>query len=193
MKNLTIVLVPVLAWLAWSMAAAQPEPASASDPPIAWKGPPPDLVVTDQAAVFKRAFWRAPSAGDEVLHAVRHEWRDAEGVTKWQWFIAVKASPALLKYLRDDNAFGLLPAKSARLPGERPAWFSFDPGEVSVFKSPRGKMQLVFLTQNHTLYATDAGGGLQRGAPEPVPAVPPAQATSVRGRIPTTPPPTPKP
>ncbi len=29
---------------------------------------------------------------------------DADGVQKWQWFLVVEASPALLKRLRDDNA-----------------------------------------------------------------------------------------
>lgn len=153
-----------------------------------------DLPDPNATEVFKKAFWRAPSAGDEILHADRREWSDAEGVTKWQWFIAVKPSPELLKYLRDDNAFGLTPAESAQLPEDKPAWFVFDTSEVSVLSSPRGRMQLIFQQRENTLYATDAGGGLQRGAPEPASPTPsaPARATPVPGRLPNSPPPTPE-
>jgi hypothetical protein len=149
----------------------------------------PTATLTDAAEIFQKAFWKRATAGDEILHAERREWSDAEGVAKWQWFIAVKTSPELLKYLRDDNAFGLVPAQSAVVPDEKPAWFSFDPSEVSVLTSPRGNMQLVFQTRDNTLYATDAGGGLQRGAPEPAP---PVQSPQTPGRLPTTSPPAPK-
>ncbi len=165
---------------------AQTAPSAQSDPPTA--------TLTDATEVFYKAFWQRPTAGDEILHAERHDWRDAEGVTKWRWFLAVRASPGLLKYLRDDNAFGLVPAKSALLPDDKPAWFSFNPSEVMVLKSPRGKMQLVFQTRDNTLFAMDAGGGMQRGAPEPAPVKPlqsPPQPPA--GRLPATPPPHPEP
>lgn len=32
-------------------------------------------------------------------------------LAKWQWFIVVQPSPELVKYLRDDNAFGLVSVK----------------------------------------------------------------------------------
>jgi len=172
---------------------SHPTPASPGSPGSAgsFESQAPTAILTEPTAIFKRAFWRAPSAGDEILHAERREWADAGGVTKWQWFIVVKASPELLKYLRDDNAFGLIPAKAALLPDEKPQWFSFNPNEVAVLKSRHGKMQLVFQTQDNTLYASDAGGGFQRGAPEPTPAHPDRPAPSP-GRLPNTPPPRPE-
>lgn len=165
----------------------QTDQTEPSDPPDQT-----DLLDPKAAQVFQKAFWRAPSAEDHILHAERREWSEAEGVTKWQWFIVVKASPELLKYLRDDNAFGLIPADTALLPAEKPEWFSFDPGEVEILKSPRGRMQLAFQTQENTLYATDSGGGLQPAVSTPVAPQRTAQPPST-GRLPATPPPTPDP
>ena len=192
MKKILPILIPVialLAWIAWRWAGDR---AAAEAAPISWKGPPPNLSVGDPAAVFKRAFWRVPSPEDEIVHAGRHEWSDEGGVTKWAWFIEVKASPGLVKYLREENAFGLIPAASAQLPEERPGWFRFDPSEVSVLKFPHGRLQLIFSTKNNTLLASDSGAGFQRGAPEPVPAGTSANAPAP-GRLPNTAPPNPKP
>lgn len=192
MKNPLLILFPVLALLVWAAWRWVDGRASDEAAPISWKGPPPTLTVGDSAMVFKRAFWRVPSPEDEIVHAGRHEWSDEGGVTKWQWFIEVKASPSLVKYLREENAFGLIPAASAQLPEERPGWFRFDPSEVSVLKSPHGRLQLIFSTKNNTLLATDSGAGFQRGAPEPAPADPLASAPAP-GRLPNTAPPNPKP
>ena len=51
-------------------------------------------------------------------------------------------------------------------------------------------MQLIFSKMDNTLYATDSGGGFQPGAPEPTT---PLLQTASAGRLPTTPPPIPKP
>jgi hypothetical protein len=195
MRKRLLVTVPVIAllsWLGWRWAAPPGNPSPLPSPASASEPLPPDPAAADREAVFKKAFWRAPSAGDEILHAERREWSDEEGVTKWQWFIAVKTSPELLSYLRDENAFGLIPAETAEIPDDSPAWFAFGPGEVQVLKSPRGRMQLVFNPTENTLHASDAGGGLQRGAPEPASSTPtePQRATPVPGRLPNSPPPT---
>jgi hypothetical protein len=141
--------------------------------------------------IFQRAFWASPTSEDTILHAERREWSDADGVLKWEWFLVVEPSPALLKRLRDDNAFGLVPAASAATIGNAPGWFRFEAGEVSVLKSPQGNLQLMFSLNDRALYATDSGLGFRRGALEPVkPAPQPAPAP---GRLPITLPPRPQP
>ena len=37
------------------------------------KSPPPSATLTDPLKVFRSAFWRSPSAGDEILDAERRE------------------------------------------------------------------------------------------------------------------------
>ena len=186
---LLVLVVVGVAWR-WGIVPADPNPVET--PPAAWKGPPPSSSLTDPAAVFQRAFWRAPSPEDKIAHAERHEWKDAEGLTKWQWFLEVDPSPELVKYLREDNAFGLAPAAEAPLPEERPAWYHYDPSAVSVMKSPRGKLQLIFSKIGNTLYATDSGAGFQKAttatAQVDIPLTPP-----VPQRLPAAPPPNPNP
>ena len=146
--------------------------------------------MTDAEEIFKKAFWRRPSPADQIQHAERHEWRDADGLERWQWFLVVSASPELIKYLRDDNAFGLVPASAAPVVSEAPAWFRFKPEEVTVLQAPYAGMRLIFSKSDNTLYATDSGRGFTKGAPEPPPSTQGAQAP---GRIPNSPPPKPKP
>jgi hypothetical protein len=153
---------------------------------LAWRQGAPTKTVTDSAEIFKRAFWRRPGNDDQILHAERHEWSDAEGLLRWQWFLVVKASPELIKDLRDDNAFGLVPASSVSANPEAPDWFAFKPDEFSIYHSPQSGMRLMFSKTDNTLYATDSGRGFTKGAPEPDK---PIQQASAPGRLPTTPPP----
>jgi hypothetical protein len=97
----------------------------------------------------------------------------------------------LLKRLRDDNAFGLIPAASAAATANAPDWFRFDGDEVSILKSPQAKLQLIFSRDYRTLYATDTGFGFRPGAPEPTHPTP--QQAPIPGRLPTTPPSRPQP
>jgi len=159
--------------------------APAKSSAIAWRQEAPTTTVTDSEEIFKRAFWRRPSSEDEILHAERHEWRDGDGLQRWQWFLVVKASAQLIKDLRDDNAFGLVPGSESSLNPEAPNWFVFKPGDFSVFRSPHSGMRLMFSKTDSTLYATDSGRGFTKGAPEPVK---PAAPVSASGRLPTTPP-----
>lgn len=187
MKKLWLILVPLLAvsgWLAWPAASDKAEPPAALA--VTWQGAPPTLTMTDAEEIFKKAFWRRPAADDEILHAERHEWSDEEGLLRWQWFLVVKASPGLTQYLRDDNAFGLVPSTSVPVMTEAPAWFGYDPEGVVLLQSPQSAMQLIFNKHDNTLHATASGRGFTRGAPEPMPAV---QGSLNPGRIPTTPPP----
>jgi hypothetical protein len=147
-------------------------------------------VQNDPVKIFQRAFWASPTSEDSILHAERREWSDADGVLKREWFLVVEPSPALLKRLRDDNAFGLIPASSAAAIGNAPDWFRFGAGDVSVLKAPHGKLQLIFSRNDRTLYATDSGLGFRRGAPEPVRPAP--QPAPVPGRLPIKLPPGPQ-
>lgn len=196
MKRILTVLIPavVLAAAAGWYWSGDGNPTTPPQPPAAPRpGPPPTKTLTDPAAIFNKAFWRQPSGEDRIIHAERNEWSDAEGLTRWEWFIGVKASPELLRYLREENAFGLSPAPAAVLPEGRPAWFTFDPAAVTVMASRRGKLQLIFDNGSNQLFASDSGNGFQRGAAAPVPAVvnPSPGPAPVSGRLPTTPPPIP--
>lgn len=148
---------------------------------------PPTSTVNDPIEVFQKAFWKRPGMNDKVLHAERREWADGECVKRWQWFIAVEPSPELVKHLREDNAFSLVPAAPVpSIPGA-PAWFAFQPKEFEVFRLPHGNMRVLFSTTKPLVLATDSGGGFQTGLPEVVPPGQKGQATS--GRIPLTSPP----
>jgi hypothetical protein len=188
-KKILLVALPLLilvVWVGWRVVDFRESVAEVAAPPVVWKGPRPTEVVVDPVEIFKRAFWRIPHASDEILHAERHEWSDAEGLLRWQWFIVVNASPELVKYLRDDNAFGLRVAETAEIPEESPAWFHFEPGEVSVMRSAQSEMQLVFSKTGNTLYASASGRGFTRGEPEPEPV---SREAMPAGRLPVTPPP----
>ena len=57
-------------------------PSEEASPEIVWESDPPSAVEQEAEEVFKRAFWRRPSAEDRIIKAERHEWHDAEG----NWF-----------------------------------------------------------------------------------------------------------
>jgi len=164
--------------------------ASQNPGPMAWVQGPPSATVTDSDEIFSRAFWRRPGNDDHILHAERHEWRDADGLQRWQWFLVVRASTELIKHLRDDNAFGLGRASSAPVVSEAPGWFRFKPEGFTILRASHTGMCLMFSNSDNTLYATNSGRGFTKGAPEPPPITQGAQAP---GRIPSTPPPQLKP
>jgi hypothetical protein len=154
------------------------------------KADPPSSILNDAAMVFQKAFWKRPSAGDNILHAERREWKDGDVIRKWQWFISVEPSPELLKYLREDNAFRLSTAPSVPVITGAPDWFTVDPADTEALQAPGGQMRLFFSKSKRVLFATDSGGGFRQGAPELEAPVPATQSASI-GRLPQTPPPTP--
>lgn len=154
---------------------------------VSQRPPSPAAVKIEPAEVFRRAFWQLPGAGDKILHAERREWADADGVKKWQWFLVVEPSPELVKYLREDNAFGLLPARTHPEIADAPSWFAIRSEEVDVLQAPQGNLRLFFSKTKRLLHATSNGTGFRPGAPEPAKPAPAPQPTS--GRIPRTPPP----
>ena len=178
-----IILVGLgVAWFVQRAPAPTPPPAEI---PIVWQDGPPDLLSRDPEEIFKKAFWRRPSSLDQIQQAERHEWRDAGGLKRWQWFLVVKASPDLIKYLRDDNAFGLVATSDAPEVTEAPSWFQFELKEVTVLQSRHTGMRLMFSKSDNTLYATDSGRGFTNGAPEPSSTI---QGAQPPGRIPSSPP-----
>jgi hypothetical protein len=149
---------------------------------------PPTSTLNDPVEVFQKAFWKRPGTNDKILHAERREWADGQGVKRWQWFIAVEPSPELVRHLREDNAFSLVPAAAVPPIPDAPAWFGFQTGEFEAFHAPRGNMRVLFSTTKPLLLATDSGGGFQSGVPEEAPPGQKGQTTS--GRIPLASPPT---
>ena len=156
---------------------------------IEWVSEPPASIENVREEVFKRAFWRRPSAEDRILQAERHEWHDAEGVSRWQWFLIVDPSPALLQYLREQNTFGLVAGSFEPL-AESPVWFRFDSQAVETFRSLDGGMHLAYRTKDHRIYASASGAGFTKGAAAPSIAPAPISASSA-GRLPNAPPPIP--
>jgi hypothetical protein len=170
--------------------STSPAPADPPNPPASQPLPSRGVVKIDPAEVFQRAFWQPPGSGDQILHAERREWTDAGGVKQWQWFLVVEPSPELVKYLREDNAFGLVPASTLPEMTDAPAWFAVRPEEVDALRAPQGRMNLFFSKTQRLLHATSSGAGFTKGAPEPSQQIPQAPAP---GRLPTTLPPLPKP
>ena len=184
--------ISAVTWLALSRWIPLADTVAPEKPgPIAWQQGAPTDTLTDSEEIFKRAFWRRPGNDDHIQHAERHEWREAAGLERWQWFLVVRASPELIKHLRDDNAFGLVPASVVPVVSEAPAWFRFKPEDVTVLQARQAGMRLMFSKSDNTLYATDSGRGFTKGAPEPVEPAAPLSAPAP-GRLQTTPPPTPK-
>jgi hypothetical protein len=196
MRRRVVIVVTLLAvlllWLVWRWQDGRRKPPVSQPSVAVSKVDPPTKVENDPVKVYQRAFWASPTDDDEILHAERREWSDTQGVRKWQWFLVVEPSAALLKRLRDDNAFGLAPASSAADIADAPKWFAFDAKEIVVMKSPSSEMQLIFSKGGKVLHASDSGLGFRPGAPEPAKQAPPSSAPTP-GRLPSTPPPTPKP
>jgi hypothetical protein len=179
---LSVMAIAVLAWFAFYQESPLEEsPVSAT--PV----DPPTQTLIDPAEVFQRALWKRPTAQDNILHAERREWADADGIQKWQWFLKIEPSPELVSHLRVKNAFGLQQEVSPKNVAHPPEWFTFDQQNFEVMGA--GNMRLYFSPHNKILYATDSGGGFHAGAPEPERPI--AGEATATGRLPLTPPPTP--
>jgi hypothetical protein len=194
----TLLLCLCLGIVAWQWQLWQGEQGASPAAPsadvvtaeIEWVSEPPASIENVGEEVFKRAFWRRPSAEDRILQAERHEWHDAEGVSRWQWFLIVDPSPALLQYLRDENAFGLVAGSGEPL-REAPAWFRFDPQAVQTLRAHSGGMQVSFRASDDRIFACASGAGFTKGAAAPSIAPAPISASSA-GRLPNAPPPIPR-
>jgi hypothetical protein len=103
--------------------------------------------------------------------------------------LIVDPSPALLQYLRDENAFGLVAGSGEPL-REAPAWFRFDPQAVQTLCAHSGGMQVSFRASDDRIFACASGAGFTKGAAAPSIAPAPISASSA-GRLPNAPPPIP--
>lgn len=188
MKPLLVILAlgSIAALTSWWLASPPPQ-VVAWPAPSERSSPRPSQTITDPAQVFQRAFWKRPASGDEILQAERREWKDADAITRWQWFIQVKPSPGLLKHLITANAFNLSPVSTPAPVANAPAWFIPGAGFTQVLRARGGHMQLLFDPQANTLLATDSGGGFHKGASEALKPV--AQTNAPASRLPRTPPP----
>jgi hypothetical protein len=91
---LAVIAAALLLWLDWGWLDARRKPSVDKPSIVAWKGDPPTEIENDPVKIFQRAFWASPTGEDEILHAERREWSNADGVQKWQWFLVVEPSPA---------------------------------------------------------------------------------------------------
>lgn len=113
---------------------------------------------TDPTLVFQKAFWRRPASDDQILHAERREWSTADGVQKWQWFIAVSPGPQLLEHLA-TNPFSLTTAPAAGKIEKPPAWFPKPSADFQIQQNAEGRFILMLSADHKQLYATDSGSG----------------------------------
>ena len=191
MKRIALLLITLVAVVALGYRLAAPSRTGilpVTSPAGILPAALPTTTNTNSTEVFQKAFWKRPTAEDKILHAERREWADSHGIRQWQWFIEVQPSAALVKHLRDDNAFNLVPASNRAKIEQAPAWFIAGDENADVRQAPHGNLCLIFNTKTNTLLATDAGDGFKPGAPEPAKPFP---QTASMGRLPTTPPPKP--
>ena len=181
---LPVILIAALAATAWFFFRAQkstPTPETTTSETLE-KSFPPELV-------FRRAFWRRPAPEDRILHADRREWSDAQGVTRWQAFLAVEPGPALREWLA-TNPFSLakVPALSGEIPNP-PAWFPKNFEGLTLQQAPIGNMAMLTAAGGSPVYFTDHGKGFARPTETPTPAKP---APVPANRLPNAPPPIPR-
>lgn len=166
MKKWTIVIGIAGAGLAFHLQQESEDklsPLVVEPVPVETAAPSHSLV--DPVEVFQKAFWKRPTAEDEILHAVRNEWADEKGIQRWEWFIVAKPSAALVKHLKEDNAFRLSTAEPV-LPLGSPEWFTFPDRPRTSLGSASSSMQLVFSDRDEMLHATCSGGGFRSATPE---------------------------
>lgn len=146
----------------------------------------------DGPEIFRRAFWRHPSEEDRIHHAERREWSEAGEVRRWQWFLAVEASPSLLDDLFKQNRFRLQPSTTfpGEGPGGAPDWFPEEMDDLEIRQSPDESLVLLKERGNDLIYATGHGRGFAPGASAPT-AEKPTGAEPSPGRLPRTSPPNP--
>lgn len=185
--SIFITVVVVLVTLGWWLASSEDRSKRSYETRTSH---PPTTTLTDPASVFQKAFWKRPTPEDQILHAERREWKGKDGVSKWQWFIAVKPSPSLVNHLIADNAFMLtaVPVSDISEQTAAPKWFPPPKETAVVLTNTTGTFRLFWDKENNLLHATDSGSGFGPGAPEPARVV---TVTQPEGRLPTTPPPRP--
>lgn len=188
---LGVVVVAGLVWAFLPESATPPPPAPPSSVIKKTAAEPPTKTITDGPVLFQRAFWKKATAADKILHAERREWGEGEGLKKWQWFLVVEPSPELLKYLREENAFGITPATAIPAAEGTPDWFAYQEADVETLRTRTGSMRVSFHRTKPLIYATAFGAGFTPGAKEAATKPAKPATTELAGRLPRTSPPTP--
>ncbi len=142
-------------------AALEPVAAPLPEPPV-------ETLARNLNAqeVFRRALWRRPQEDDVIQNAERREWSDAEGVTRWEWFLVVTPGSVLDAWL-NTNPFSLQKVERPREGGPVssngvPEWFPKDFPGKEIFQSNVGNFLLVRDAVNGRIFLADSGGGLAR-------------------------------
>lgn len=149
-----------------SVEDSEVRPASAPNVTL----PPGERLRDDWPAeeVFRRAFWRNPTAGDKILHAVRLEGFGDDGVKRWGWFIKLHPSPELLQGLRDPSNFGLMPATKPHPYSDAtlraPDWYLPPQGDAGteILQHPTLPLTIHYRASDNVLYASDHGKGFAK-------------------------------
>lgn len=167
-RILLIAAVPVAGFAIWQGLRRDTQPAPA-EPRAAAAIPREagELVKNNWPAeeVFRRGFWRQPSAADHIVNGERIEWSDADGVSRWQWFLQVEPGAELLRDLRDPAVFGVVPNPKPRAwnsgGATLPAWFPNRSKEADfeIHQHPVSGFTLLYHVKDNTLFATDSGEG----------------------------------
>ncbi len=180
---LVISAVLIVGLIGWRMASPEKTSDRSHTTSLTYNSPPPTTTNTNPTEVFQKAFWKQPTPEDEILRAERKEWADNSGLSKWQWFLSVKPSAALVEHLITQNAFML---RRSEPPSKLPEGFPESAKGYETYSNASGAFWILWNKEENLLHATDSGSGFRPGAPEPVKAV---VSTPPEGRLPVTPPP----
>ncbi len=168
MKRKWLMLVAVLAVVLGTLIALQrlrPTPATAPETIIITEAPGKTILVTQAPTeIFRRAFWRHPTATDRIIHAERREWVDQGDVQRWQWFLQLSPSAELLAALRDGESLGLLRViapRNASIAVVTPDWFASATAIAAdeIYQNPAGGLTIFYRANDNMLFAADAGAG----------------------------------
>ncbi len=160
------VVVAVVILVGGLLRRSEPPPAGPAETAAATQPGETLARIEDAQVVFRRALWRKPQPDDKVVNAIRREWSDGDGVTRWDWYLVVDPGAALKAWLA-TNPFSLKRVErpreggASRAPG-RPEWF---PKSLAGFEVYQGSMgDLVFIRDGSTqrIYLADSGAGFAK-------------------------------
>lgn len=170
---ITVVVVVLVAGLAWVLMPRSAEPAIAPENITVASEDPAEMLQLqrDREEVFKRAFWRRPGADDVILHAERRHWvsTEDENVRRWQWFIEVEPSREFANWLLEENPFDLMeiddPTQRPDL-STAPDWIpaAADLTTFVAYRKPGADFFVFVDSRNQRIFATDMGGGFNLAA-----------------------------
>ncbi len=171
-RKTSIALVVILSIIVIGVLLRPPPFPTTSPENVPKAGPEGSVLATSSnaAAVFQKAFWRRPAPDDKIIHAERREWTSpADGVRKWQWFIAFQPGIQTREWIA-SNPFGLMPVPpgfSLTSLEHRPAWFPAEAAGHEVRQNREGHLIWMQSPDRAMLHATDSGFGFAAPASKP--------------------------